>query len=101
MAGRDSSPRRGRQRGGHAPAADAVDALGGGGLDGFWVRLDADVLDPSVMPTVDSPGPDGLLPDEVRHLLATLLASERCAGLNVTSPAPTRTARPGPSPPTS
>lgn len=59
MAGRGSSPRRDRQRGGHAPTADAVDALGGGGLDGFWVRLDADVLDPSVMPTVDSPDPDG------------------------------------------
>ncbi|MGC0387561.1 arginase family enzyme [Streptomyces sp. SAI-129] len=99
MAGRDSSPRRGRQRGGHAPAADAVDALGGGGLDGFWVRLDADVLDPSVMPTVDSPGPDGLLPDEVHPLRATLLASERCAGLN--APTPPRTARPGPSSPTS
>ncbi|MFG3250880.1 arginase family protein [Streptomyces sp. NPDC048187] len=73
-----------RQRGGHAQAEDALAALGGGGLDGFWVHLDADVLDPSVMPAVDSPDPDGLLPDEVRPLLATLLASERCVGLNVT-----------------
>ncbi|MEU9521681.1 arginase family protein [Streptomyces sp. NPDC048224] len=73
-----------RRRGGRAQAEDALDALGGGGLDGFWVHLDADVLDPSVMPAVDSPDPDGLLPDEVRPLLTALLASERCVGLNVT-----------------
>ncbi|MFF3736248.1 arginase family protein [Streptomyces sp. NPDC002566] len=54
------------------------------GLDGFWVHLDADVLDPSVMPAVDSPDPDGLLPDELVGLLSPLLASPRCAGLNVT-----------------
>lgn len=48
-----------RQCGGHETAADTLDALGGGDLDGFWVHLDADVLDPSVMPAVDSPDPDG------------------------------------------
>ncbi|MFD5008982.1 arginase family protein [Streptomyces chartreusis] len=53
-------------------------------LDGFWVHLDADVLDPSVMPAVDSPDPDGLMPDELVALLRPLLASERCVGLNVT-----------------
>lgn len=53
-------------------------------LDGFWVHLDADVLDPSVMPAVDSPDPDGLLPDELVELLRPLLASPNCAGLNVT-----------------
>ncbi|MFF3846342.1 arginase family protein [Streptomyces sp. NPDC002328] len=53
-------------------------------LDGFWVHLDADVLDPSVMPAVDSPDPDGLLPDELVELLRPLVASPGCAGLNVT-----------------
>ncbi|WP_019890486.1 arginase family protein [Streptomyces purpureus] len=53
-------------------------------LDGFWVHLDADVLDPSVMPAVDSQEPDGLLPDELTTLLGTLVRSERCVGLNVT-----------------
>ncbi|MGI5412451.1 arginase family protein [Streptomyces chartreusis] len=53
-------------------------------LDGFWVHLDADVLDPSVMPAVDSPDPDGLMPDELVALLRPLLASEHCVGLNVT-----------------
>ncbi|MGW0533200.1 arginase family protein [Streptomyces sp. NPDC003032] len=53
-------------------------------LDGFWVHLDADVLDPSVMPAVDSPDPGGLLPDELLALLRPLVNSPRCAGLNLT-----------------
>ncbi|MFE5887900.1 arginase family protein [Streptomyces sp. NPDC056462] len=53
-------------------------------LDGFWVHLDADVLDPSVMPGVDSPDPEGLMPDELVALLRPLLASAHCVGLNVT-----------------
>ncbi|MFI2113724.1 arginase family protein [Streptomyces rubiginosohelvolus] len=53
-------------------------------LDGYWVHLDADVLDPSVMPAVDSPDDGGLLPDELAPLLRTLVSSPRCVGLNVT-----------------
>lgn len=53
-------------------------------LDGFWVHLDADVLDPSVMPAVDSPDDGGLFPDELGTLLRILVRSPRCAGLNVT-----------------
>ncbi|MFF5970169.1 arginase family protein [Streptomyces sp. NPDC012769] len=53
-------------------------------LDGFWVHLDADVLDPAVMPAVDSPDPDGLLPDELVALLRPLVRSPRCVGLDVT-----------------
>ncbi|MCF3120562.1 arginase family protein [Streptomyces arenae] len=53
-------------------------------LDGFWVHLDADVLDPSVMPAVDSPDDGGLLPDELLALLRPLVNSPRCVGLNVT-----------------
>jgi arginase len=52
--------------------------------EGFWVHLDADVLDPSVMPAVDSPDPDGLLPDELASVLGTLVRSERCVGFNLT-----------------
>jgi arginase len=48
--------------------------------EGFWVHLDADVLDPSAMPAVDSPEPGGLLPDELAPLLRTLVRSERCVG---------------------
>ncbi|MCL8017297.1 arginase family protein [Streptomyces sp. AS02] len=53
-------------------------------LDGYWVHLDADVLDPSVMPAVDSPDLDGLTPDELVALLRPLLASGHCVGLNIT-----------------
>ncbi|MFF9428312.1 arginase family protein [Streptomyces sp. NPDC014746] len=53
-------------------------------LDGFWVHLDADVLDPAVMPAVDSPDADGLFPAEVTALLRPLVRSPRCVGLNVT-----------------
>ncbi|WP_408909700.1 hypothetical protein [Streptomyces luteolus] len=34
--------------------------------------------------TPTRPDPDGLLPDELAAVLGTLLASERCVGLNVT-----------------
>jgi arginase len=57
-------------------------------LDGFWVDLDADVLDPAVMSAVDSPDDGGLLPDELGPLLRTLVRSPRCVGLNVTVYAP-------------
>lgn len=65
-------------------AAATVTAFETPALDGFWVHLDADVLDPSVMPAVDSPDPDGLLPHELTPLLRTLVRSERCVGLNIT-----------------
>jgi arginase len=54
------------------------------GVAGFWVHLDADVLDPGVMPAVDSPDADGLLPGELVALLRPLLASPLCVGFNVT-----------------
>lgn len=73
-----------RQWGAADLAAAAVRSFGTPALDGFWVHLDADVLDPSVMPAVDSPDPDGLLPEELLPLLRTLIGSERCVGLNVT-----------------
>ncbi|WP_137992343.1 arginase family protein [Streptomyces vilmorinianum] len=65
-------------------AAATVTSLETTALDGFWVHLDADVLDPSVMPAVDSPDPDGLLPGELTELLGPLVRSERCVGLNIT-----------------
>lgn len=69
-------------------AAMIVDAafthLKRAGLDGFWVHLDADVLDPGVMPAVDSPDPGGLQHDELIALLAPLLSAPGCAGFQVT-----------------
>lgn len=52
--------------------------------DGFWVHLDADILDPETMPAVDSPDPGGLGLADVAELLRALLASPRALGLDVT-----------------
>ncbi|MFF4488934.1 arginase family protein [Streptomyces sp. NPDC001544] len=73
-----------REQGADTAAQAAVQAFEVPQLDGFWVHLDADVLDPAVMPAVDSPDPDGLVPEELVALLHPLLASPCCVGLNVT-----------------
>ncbi|GAO12323.1 arginase family protein [Streptomyces lydicamycinicus] len=73
-----------RRRGPEAVARDVLTHFQRAHLDGFWIHLDADVLDPSVMPAVDSPDPGGLLTGELLALLGPLAASPRCAGINVT-----------------
>lgn len=73
-----------RERGAGPVARTALDGLHPPDTAGFWVHLDADVLDPSVMPAVDSPDPGGLLPDELAELLGVLVSSPRCVGINVT-----------------
>ncbi|MFD8690322.1 arginase family protein [Streptomyces sp. NPDC059651] len=73
-----------REQGAADLAGGVVRSLESPALDGFWVHLDADVLDPSVMPAVDSPDDGGLLPGELGPLLRTLVRSPRCVGLNVT-----------------
>lgn len=72
-----------REQGPEATARQALARLEAPGLDGFWVHMDADVLDPTVMPAVDSAEPGGLFPDELRTLLSLLAASPRCAGLQL------------------
>jgi arginase len=52
-------------------------------LDGFWIHLDVDVLDQSVMPAVDSPNPGGLSFRELTAVLTSLLDSPRVVGMNV------------------
>lgn len=55
-----------------------------GATDGFWIHLDADVLDPVVMPAVDSPEPDGLDPDELVDVLRPLAQHPDALGLQLT-----------------
>lgn len=57
--------------------------LRAGGVGGFWIHLDADVLDPGLFPAVDTPEPGGLLLEELAELLGELLASDLAAGLEV------------------
>ncbi|MCX5193467.1 arginase family protein [Streptomyces sp. NBC_00249] len=73
-----------RERGAGPVARAALEGLHPPRTAGFWIHLDADALDPTVMPAVDSPDPGGLLPDELAELLGVLVHSPRCVGLNVT-----------------
>ena len=65
-------------------ARAALTRLGGPGLSGFWIHMDADVLDPGVMPAVDTPERDGLGIDELAELLAPLVEHPRALGLELT-----------------
>jgi arginase len=53
-------------------------------LSGFWVHLDADVLDDEIMPAVDYRMPDGLSFEDLDELLRTLLGTGRAVGMSVT-----------------
>lgn len=53
-------------------------------VDGFWIHVDADVLDPSLVPAVDSPEPNGLGLDELAELLRPLVSHPRAVGLELT-----------------
>ncbi len=54
------------------------------GVAGFWIHLDADVLDDAVMPAVDDRMPGGLSPAELRETLALLMRTGRAAGIDIT-----------------
>jgi arginase len=53
-------------------------------LDGFWLHIDVDVLNDSVMPCVDSRTPDGLTYSEFNELTSYLFQSEKLSGLEIT-----------------
>ena len=53
----------------------------GGPPDGFWIHLDADVFDETIMQAVDDPRPDGLTWAEVTTALRIALGSGRAVGL--------------------
>lgn len=52
-------------------------------IEGFFVHVDADVLDSSIMPAVDSPNPKGLSFQQLSALLAELLRSPRVVGVEL------------------
>ena len=72
-----------RQEGADNAARQAVSFLTrqDGPPDGFWIHLDADVFDETIMRSVDDPRPNGLTWDEGIAVLRTALASDRAAGL--------------------
>jgi arginase len=74
-----------RRLGADAAAREAVGYLtrDEGPEDGFWIHLDADVLDQTIMQAVDDPRPDGLAWDELVTVLSIAVRSGRAVGLQV------------------
>lgn len=73
-----------RQQGAAAAAGQALDRLGDPALDGFWIHVDADVLDDAVMPAVDYRMPHGLHWDELSTVLQRAIGSGRALGIDIT-----------------
>lgn len=55
-------------------------------LEGYWLHLDVDILDPTVMPAVDSPDPGGLDPGQLTALLRGLTPSAVGAQVTIFDP---------------
>jgi arginase len=74
-----------RRLGAGAAAREAVRYLtrDGGPEDGFWIHLDADVLDETIMQAVDDPRPDGLAWEDLVSALSAAVRSGHAVGLQV------------------
>jgi arginase len=64
--------------------SDALTVLTRPDLSGFWVHVDADVFDASIMPAVDSPMPDGPDLEEMVQLVAPLVRHPKALGMQLT-----------------
>ncbi len=72
------------EKGMASTAAVVLERLGGSALDGFWIHVDADILDPGVMPAVDSPEPDGFSVEELAALVRPLAHHPKAVGMQIT-----------------
>ena len=66
----------------HAAAA-ALGHFAARKLDRVWLHVDVDILDQTVMPAVDSPGPNGLSFAQLAGLVSALVASGKIVGADV------------------
>jgi len=73
-----------RKRGAGEAIHQAIQTLSQPELTGFWVHLDADVLDDAVMPAVDYRMPGGLSWEELIKVLQVAIGSGQLVGLDVT-----------------
>ena len=73
-----------RERGARSCAIEGIRGLQASGVAGFWIHLDADVLDDSVMPAVDYRIPGGLSFQELVELLQALLGTGLAVGMDIT-----------------
>lgn len=78
--------RRIHQDGAAATAEAVLATVAAGQLDGYWLHVDVDILDPAIMPAVDSPAPGGLAPAELTALLAALAPGASGAEVTVFDP---------------
>jgi arginase len=51
---------------------------------GFWLHVDVDVLDSAIMPAVDAPSGGGIAYTELELLIAGLVSSPHCLGMELT-----------------
>ncbi|MFK4729037.1 arginase family protein [Agromyces mediolanus] len=68
------------------PTAQLAERIRATAGTGYWLQLDVDLLDPSVMPAVDSPDPGGLDAATVTALLAELAPAAIGASVTVFDP---------------
>jgi arginase len=73
-----------RRIGLRSAASRALERVTAAGVDGFWIHVDADVLDPDAVPAVDSPEPGGLGVDELAELIAPLAKHHGALGMELT-----------------
>lgn len=78
-----------RERGAAETARAALARVARPELDSFWIHVDADALDPTLVPAVDSPEPDGLGLEETIEILTPLVTHPRALGLELTIYDPT------------
>jgi arginase len=78
-----------RQEGITAITARFLQMVANKKLDGFWVHIDADVLNDDIMPCVDSREKDGLHYAGLAETLAPLLRADSFGGLEITIVDPT------------
>jgi len=73
-----------KERGPADTARLTLERLARMGVRRFWIHVDADVLDPSVLPAVDSPTPNGMSLDDLIQLLVPLVNDPGAVGLELT-----------------
>jgi arginase len=68
----------------HSATSMAIERLLSNQLDGFWIHLDVDVLEDSIMPAVDYRQSDGIGFSDLSQLLRILLAYKNVVGMTIT-----------------
>lgn len=72
-----------REKGIEKAVAESLRKFQENNLDGFWIHIDADVLNDEIMPAVDSRQPDGLSYEEFSRTLNLLLSTGDAVGMHV------------------